>query len=393
VTLFSAALPIVLAMPWVVLPLATALRVRRSRSLDEYPSTVLVPGMSDSAPVVSLVIPARNEARNIERCVRSALLAEYPRLEIIAVDDHSTDATGDILRTLADEDARLRVVTPEPLPSGWFGKQWACAAGFAQSRGDVIGFMDADTCQAPDLVPRIVNAMAARDADLLTVGGRQELGSFWERLIQPQVFAIMAARYGSTEAVNGARHARSKIANGQCIFVRREAYVELGGHGAVREKVAEDLALAQLYFLRGKRTVLLLGTAQLTTRMYTSLRELIDGWGKNLYAGGRDAMPFRAAGRAIYPLLLISPALSGLIPPLLLLLAALGVCGHGVLLWSAIVTAANLAWWAAVYRWMKYSPAYALLHPVGAAALLYITVRSIVRGKRVQWRGREYILS
>ena len=368
------------------MPIVTLVRARHSRSLDEESAEVFA-----DAPLVSLVIPARNEARNIERCVRSALAASYPRLEVIAVDDHSTDDTGEILHRLAWGDARLRVVVPPPLPPGWFGKQWACNAGAEASAGEIIGFFDADTEQSPDLVARAVNTMRLRHADLLTVAGSQELGSFWERMVQPQVFAIMLARYGGTESVNESRRASEKIANGQCIFVRRQAYDDTGGHGAVRDKVAEDLAMAQLYFTAGRRSFLVLGMPQLSTRMYTSLRELVAGWGKNLYAGGRDAAPFGAFGRLIYPLLLVAPALGGLVPPILLALSIGGMLGHGVLVWSATVSGANLIWWLIVYMLLGLSPVYALLHPLGSAMLLYIALRAIVRGSRVQWKERDYI--
>ena len=364
------------------------LRARRSRSLDEDSALATA-----DAPLVSLVIPARNEARSIERCVRSALAAHYPRIEVIAVDDHSTDDTGRILRTLAAEDARLRVIVPPPLPAGWFGKQWACSAGAAASSGEIIGFFDADTWQAADLVPRVVNAMRSRSADLLTVAGTQELGSFWERLVQPQVFCIMLVRYGGTEIVNASRRASEKIANGQCIFVTRAEYDALGGHGAVRDTVAEDLALAQLYFTSGKRSYVVLGLQQLSTRMYTSLRELVEGWGKNLFAGGRESVPFGAFGRMIYPFLLVLPALSGLLPPVILALAVVGLLGSGWLLWSALVTGANLLWWIVVYAFLGLSPVYALLHPLGAAMLLYISLRSILRGRRVRWKERDYVVT
>ncbi|MES2178881.1 MAG: glycosyltransferase [Gemmatimonadota bacterium] len=383
-TTFVAAM---LALPFVALPIATILRARRSRSLaDESP----VP--RSDAPLVSLVIPARNEARSIGRCVRSALAADYPRLEVVAVDDHSTDSTGDILRSIAAGDSRLRLVVPPPLPPGWFGKQWACATGADACTGEIIGFLDADTTQAPDLVPRVVNAMLDANADMVTIGGRQELGSFWERLVQPQVFAVMLTRYGGTEIVNNSRRASDKIANGQCIFVSRLTYAELDGHVAVRDKAAEDLALAQLWFTRGKRVVLLLGLEQLSTRMYTSLREIIDGWGKNVYAAGRSTIPFGVAGRVVFPLVLLMPGLCGIVPPVLLILALAGWLGHGVLVWSAIVSASNLAFWLAVYLWLGESPLYALLSPLGSAMLVYIFGRSVARGRRVEWKGREYLV-
>jgi chlorobactene glucosyltransferase len=378
-------LPFLLAAPWAVVPVVTVLRARRSRSLDEESTDV-----GADAPVVSVVIPARNEAHNIRRCVESALASAYPSLEVIVVDDHSTDDTGAIARELAARDVRLRVVTPPDLPPDWFGKQWACATGAAAARGSVLGFFDADTWQAPDLVPRVVSAMRSRASDLLTVAGDQELGSFWERVLQPQVFAIMFARYGGTEVINESRRAEHKIANGQCMFFTREAYDAMGGHASVRHKVAEDLALAQHFFSAGRRVTMVLGLEQLRTRMYTSLRELVHGWGKNIYAGGRDSLPRGAFWRAIYPVLLVLPALSGLVPPVLLVLALFGVLGKGVLVWSAIVTAINLVWWTIVYAMIGVSPLYALLHPLGAAVLLYISLYALVRGERVRWKGREY---
>ena len=378
-------LPVLLAAPWILTPVVTLIRARHSRSLDEEPTEVAA-----ESPLVSLVIPARNEAHNIRRCVSSALSSTYPRLEVVVVDDHSTDDTGAIVAKLAAADQRLRVVTPPPLPPGWFGKQWACHTGARAAQGEVLGFMDADTWQAPDLVTRVVSAMRTRRADMLTVAGEQAMGSFWERLVQPQVFAILAARYGGTEWVNESSHAANKIANGQCMFFHRDAYLALEGHAAVRDKVAEDLALAQHWFSSGRRVAMVLGTAQLSTRMYTSLRELVEGWGKNIYAGGRDAMPFGALGRAIYPLLLLMPGLSGIVPPLLLALGLGGLVSSGVTLWAAIVTSVNLLWWLFIYGSLRMSPVYALLHPLGAGALLYITARAIVRGRQVRWKGRDY---
>jgi chlorobactene glucosyltransferase len=377
--------PLLLAAPWAIGPIVTLARARFSRSLDDESAEP-----PSDAPLVSLVIPARNEAHNIRRCAESALASRYPRLEVIVVDDHSTDATGAIAAELAASDSRLRVVTPAALPSGWFGKQWACTAGAAAAHGELLGFMDADTRQSPDLVTRVVNAMRARGSDLLTVAGTQELGSFWERMIQPQIFAIMLQRFGGTELVNRSRSVSQKIANGQCIWVRRDTYDALGGHAAVKHEVAEDLALAQRWFRAGRTVTLVLGLSQLSTRMYTSLRELIDGWGKNIYAGGRKAMPLGALGRAIFPLLLVAPGLFGVVPPIVLALGLLGVVGSTATTWAAIATIANTVWWLLVYGWLRLSPIYALLHPLGAAMVLYIALGAIVRGRRVRWKEREY---
>jgi chlorobactene glucosyltransferase len=282
------------------------------------------------------------------------------------------------------------VIVPPPLPEGWFGKSWACAAGAATTSGELLLFIDADTSLAPDLIVRLVNARATRDADLISIGGRQELGSFWERLIQPLVFMMLLVRYGSTERVSSSRHASDKIANGQCILIRRDVYASIGGHGAVRDKVAEDLMLAQTVFGAGKQVSLVLGLDQLSTRMYTSLRELVEGWGKNIYAAGADTLPIKGtAGRMLLPVLLVAPPVAMLIPPVLTVLALTGAVDIAVAP-PAAATLVLLAGWAFIYRLFGVSPLFGVLYPLAAAVLLYIDIRAIVRGRRVAWKGRSY---
>ena len=277
------------AAPWVVTPLFAAWRALGSRSLDQESGET-----PPAPPLVSVILPARDEASNIERCVRSVLAANWPRLEIVVVDDQSSDETNAIASTIAAADARVRVVSAPDLPPGWFGKPWACLTGAHAATGDVFCFIDADTAHAPDLITRTVNAMRSRAADMVTVAGTQEMKTFWETLLQPQMFTMLAMRYGSTEHVNGSRHPWDKIANGQFIAITRGAYDSIGGHAAVKDNVAEDLMLAQRLFLAGKRTALVLGSNQLSTRMYTSLGEIVRGWRKNVFAGGVDALPSHA---------------------------------------------------------------------------------------------------
>lgn len=377
------------SLPWVLLPLAILWRTRRSRSLTEHSSTPPA-----EAPLVSVIVPARNEAHNISRCVRSILGSEYPEFDLIVVDDLSDDDTAGAARAAATGDSRLSVIAAGPLPDGWFGKQWACSCGAMQARGEILCFTDADTTHGPELLARSVNAMRDLRADLLSVAGTQEMSSFWERVVQPFMFAMLAARYGGTEAVNESRRTADKIANGQFLMIRREAYLELGGHGAVREKVAEDLALAQLFFGRGKRTTLIAGLDQLSTRMYRSLAEVVEGWMKNVYAGALDAVPAwggEGASRLFVPILLVLPVLIVLAPPLTLALASFVHLSDAVVLWAAICTGAELMWWGVLYGlFLRISPAYALLFPLGAAVVLYIVVGAVLRGRVVVWKGRRY---
>jgi chlorobactene glucosyltransferase len=380
-------LPAILwSLPWIIPPLVTYLRLRNSRSLDEEPDTPPA-----DAPLVSIIVPARNEARNIARCVASILATTYPNIELLVVDDSSTDGTADIARQVIGSDARARVVENAPLPEGWFGKQWACATGANLARGTLLQFTDADTIHAPDLVTRSVNAIVRADADLFSVAGRQELGGFWEKIIQPQIFTVLSMRYGGTESVNQSTRVRDKIANGQCIFVKRGSYEAIGGHGSVRASVAEDLMLAQRFFSARKRVVLMLGIDQLSTRMYASLREIISGWRKNVFAGGLDSVPFGKMGQSLFPLALLLPPTLELLPPLALVMSIFVASGGTLLLWALISTAASIAWWLLVYRTARENPLYSLAYPLGALILLYIFFTAVIRGRRVTWKGRTYL--
>lgn len=374
------------ASPWIILPAVTMWRVRRSRELGDAPSDVAA-----DAPLVSVIVPARNERRNIESCVRSVLAGHYSPLELLVVDDRSTDGTADAATAVSRDDSRVRVVANPDLPDGWFGKPWACATGAASARGEIFCFTDADARHGPDLIARAVNAMDAGNLDMLSVAGRQELGGFWERVIQPQIFWMLGSRYGGTESVNRSPRVEDKIANGQCIFVRRAAYESIGGHGAVRHQVAEDVALAQRLFASGKRTELILGDQELTTRMYTSLGEIVAGWRKNLFVGGREAMPWGKLGQAIFPVVLLSFPLLTLLPLLVVIAAVTVGAAQWLVIAAGIALAAQVVTWAAVHAWMRGSILYAPLFPLGAAVVAAIIVQSMLRGQRVEWKGRSYL--
>ena len=341
------------------------------------------------APAVSVIVPARNEAPNIAACARSLLDSDYPAFEIIVVNDHSTDETASIARLMANDDARLKVLDNPPLPSDWFGKQWACQTGADTASGEILIFMDADARASQDLLTRAVNGMLRTKADFYSVLGRQEMLTFWEKLLQMQIFVVLMTRFGGTEIVNRARSASAKIANGQFLMVLRDVYDEYGGHGLVRGYVAEDLMLAQRYFELGKKTVLVEGWNQLSTRMYTSLHELIAGWRKNIFAGGRHSMPLGTRSEVLASLLLPLPFLMQLAPPLLLV-AALLLGLHTLLFWAIVTSCVTLVSWILYYRIGRVPIAYALLFPLGAAIALYIVVTAVLRGSRVEWKGREY---
>ena len=367
------------ALPWLA-PFAGLFRLAVNR-----------PNLSDTPPVeaglVSVIVPARNEAATIETVVRSVLRSTYPRLELIVVDDGSTDATASIVSQLAAEDSRLRLLAGAPLPPGWYGKPWACQQGADAARGEILLFTDADTRHEPELLARAVGALQRERADLVTVAPFQRCESFWERVVMPQIWLLLGVRYHPA-AVNRARAERDVIANGQFILVPRASYEALGEHTAVRHEVAEDLALAQRCFRAGRKLHFAFAERLMETRMYHGLGPLVEGWSKNVYLGGRRSFPNEPALQALVPAMLGLAIAFWLVPP-----AAL-VLGAGTRFWAAawLATAASALFWTLMSYGMRIPLWYGLFYPLGAAVALYIAARSTWRGRRkVEWRGRVYV--
>jgi chlorobactene glucosyltransferase len=227
-------------------------------------------------------------------------------------------------------------------------------------------------------------------ADLVTVAPHQRCESFWERLVMPQVWMLLGLRYHPV-TVNRARRARDVIANGQFILVARGTYQALGGHASVRAEVAEDLALAQRFWRAGKRLHFAFAERLMETRMYTSLAQIIEGWSKNIYLGGRRSFPEEPVARALVPVSLTLTMLFWLLPALLLPLAWLGALPLASLGWLQLAAGASFAFWCLISAGMGIPAWYGLLYPVGAGMTLYIILRSTARGRgRVEWKGRTY---
>jgi chlorobactene glucosyltransferase len=379
---------LLLALPWLAPPLAALPLARRSPNLGNY--TPAEDGL------ISLIIPARNEAGAISTVVRSILASTYPSFEVIVVDDRSTDGTAEIVRGLIDEEMRtrhdaaprLRLVAGSELPEGWYGKPWACEQGYRAARGGILVFTDADTRHHPALLGHVVGALKAEEPGLLTLAPHQVTVTAWERLVMPQFMVMLGLRFHA-ERINRARQARDVLANGQFILFRRSTYEAIGTHAAVRGQVAEDLALAQQAFTSGHRVWVAFAEDLMATRMYDGLRSLIEGWSKNIYLGGRRSFPDQPALRAMVPLLLGLPLLFWLAPPIVVALAPF--LAPALLVPALAATAVSVAFWIAVARRMKIPVVYGPGYPLGALVALFIVARSTWRGRRrVEWKGRTY---
>jgi chlorobactene glucosyltransferase len=375
-------------VPWLLLlgalPFVMWLRGPRVR--------VCGPPRAEEAPLVSIIVPARNEAQNISTCVASLLNSVYPRREIIVVDDDSVDGTSDILRILEEHSkGGLRIVTGAQLPAGWLGKPWACWQGYQLARGELLLFTDADTRHDDALLGHAVGALRNREADMVSVLPRQLLVTFWERLIMPHIFALIMLRYPDLKRVNRTRDPRRVIANGQFLLIRREAYEAIGGHEALRTEVVEDQAIAQRVVASGRRLFVAHAEELMETRMYRSLGGIIEGWSKNLATAMRRAAP-AWLGAATPWLAAVFMTLMWVVPPVLLVASFFVSIVPRVEAWSLLVTALSLVFWLTLLIRMRVPPLFVLGYPLGALSVVALTIRSGLRGPRIQWKGRAYQL-
>ena len=349
------------------------------------------PPMADAAPLVSIILPARDEAANIERCVTSLLAQRWPRFEVIAVDDGSTDGTGEILARLAAADARLTVVRGAPLPDGWLGKNHACAQGAARARGALLLFTDADAVHLPECLPLAVAAHARLGADLLTAIPHLECVGVAEKLCQPAILGgtLTIERLG---AINAGR-ARIAFAIGHYLLFRRSAYEAIGGHAGARASVVDDLALARATVRAGLALRVVLAPDALRVRMYRRFAELWWGYAKNMAAA--PALFLGLEGTRLRRAAAVATTFATSVWILALGFAPLVALAHGgvAAAFGGVALAAALAQRGLQNRDVfRISPAWALTFPLGNAVSAAINAHSgwrKVTGAGVAWKGRR----
>ena len=344
-------------------------------------------------PLVSVIVPARNEEKNIRRCVEAILAQDYPNFQALVLDDRSTDATSAILAELSARDSRLVVVHGRELPAGWAGKPHALHQAAASATGEWLLFLDADTYIHPNALSAALASAQKTRADLYTVMTEQILGSFWEKTVMPLVFTALSVGF-SPRKVNEPK-SRDAIANGQFIFIRRAAYDAIGGHEAVKDQIVEDKAISEKVKWSGQRLIVADGRGIAQTRMYTDLPSMWEGWTKNIYLGLSDHPGLLLLG-AFGALLALMAAL---VLPAWPIFGILWYANGGGWMSLAIILEALLVWIYIILARMKInhlmgiSRWYAFTTPLGAgvfAAMMLTSAWKVLSGQGVTWKGRNY---
>ncbi|MGV3724121.1 MAG: glycosyltransferase [Actinomycetota bacterium] len=341
----------------------------------------VAPLPDEECPRISVIVPACNEEATVETPMRSLLALDYPGLEIIAVEDRSTDATGRILDRLATENARLRVLHLDRLPEGWLGKNHALHEGAAQANGDWLLFTDADVVYTPDALRRALRLATEGDWDHLVVYPRMESHGFWERVFISFFMVIFNVRFRAWDAANP--KSRAYVGVGGFNLVRKSVYAALGGHERLRMDVADDLHLGKLIKRSGYRQRLAEAGDRISVRWAIGLRGVIHVLTKNAFAGhgySWGMVLHTTLGLGMVTLWPYFGLLTG--PPL-----SRTLCG------VALIAMVLLQWFFA--RRGGVSAWNALGWPLAGGLFLFITYRSGLlahRQRGVYWRGTFYRL-
>ena len=339
---------------------------------------------------VSVLIPARDEVANIERCVRAADAARGPITEIVVYDDDSTDGTGEVLAALQAELPRLRVIHGDGLPAGWVGKPYALHRLSVAARSEVLLNIDADVTLRAEGLLRMLSLLGSPDqvpggldAALVTAVPRQRTGSLVERSMIPLLHLSYVA-WLPMPLIHRTRDPRVLAANGQLLLVRRSALDAVGGWAGVRAALVDDMALCREMKRSGRRVVFADGDQMADCRMYTDATSLWRGFSKNFYEGIGGHPLGLIMVMALHLLIFVAPyvalpiaALRGDTP--LMAAAAIGVAANVML---RLIMAARHG----------HSLFSVLVHPLAVLAMMGVLLDSYRCSRRgdIRWRGRSY---
>lgn len=346
-------------------------------------------------PVISVCVPARNEEQNIERLMLSICDQSYPKLELLVLDDFSTDATPGLIEEIRTRYPQIvHSVEPAPKPEDWLGKPWACQQLGDQTRGDILLFLDADTVLYPGMIQHVANAFSNDNLDMLTVWPEQELKSFWEKTVVPLIYYALVTLLPATYVYRSPRwipsFLRKKIAPmfaaacGQCIGFTKDTYSTIGGHRSVKNKVVEDVALAKR--VKSKRLTLRMftGINCIRCRMYRSEKEIFNGLRKNFFPGFDRSLPVFLLMAILHLIVFVLPFF--VFPTSIYLqspaLFFVSVASLSLILLHRFILAV----------WFRWNPLFGFLHPLGVLWFERLGMHSVAdhfTGRKVRWKGRD----
>ncbi len=339
-------------------------------------------------PLISVIVPAHNEQSTIRQCLKSVLTQDYPRFELILVDDRSEDRTASIAKSLPGKQENFRIISVGSLPPGWTGKCHALDVGVRYASGEWLAFLDADSRLHKAALRSCYYEAVRRGANMVTLSPKFILKSFWEKALQPAFAAMSCILYPLGRVNDPASPVAS--ANGMFYMINRAAYDKIGGHRDVRDLAVEDIGIGKRIKAAGLGLLFANGKHVLQTRMYTTFREIVRGWTRILSASMNYEMPtvLRYLGAHIlmsFPVMAASlyfyiSAAQEIWPTVWFLLPSICVIEMCVV----------SAWFCAQ---MGVPKKYSVLLTLGNLMLIWVflvIVKKILWKDALQWRGTTY---
>lgn len=363
----------------------------RDRDLATEDRSLDAPGHASAAeplPRLSMLVAGKDEEANIGRCVEGLLRQDYPNLQVIAINDRSTDRTGEIIDGIARRDPRLTALHVKELREGWFGKNNAMRLGVEHADGELLCFTDADcTFDSPRLLSAAVRLMHRDRIDFLSVLPLLEANSFWERVVQPVAGGIMVVWF-PPQRVNNPRSAVA-YANGAFMLMPRRTYDALGGHEPVKATLNEDMHLARLTKKAGLKLRVIRSGGMYRVRMYTGFRQIWRGWSR-IFFGCFGTFPKLLGSVLMLTIFSLSPWLSVLSAGAAWF-SGVGEAGPIAAIAALAVTAQQSVLWR-FYSLSGVPSPWALTYPLGAIICLGMTLSAMTRlgGSSTTWRGTTY---
>jgi chlorobactene glucosyltransferase len=348
-------------------------------------------GKSDSSedfPLISVIVPAHNEQATIEECLRSVLGQDYPRYELILVDDRSKDLTASIASDLAWGRSNFKLITVRKLVRGWTGKCHALDAGVRHASGEWLAFLDADSCLDRTALRQCYQAALKNKVSMVTLSPKFILKTFWEKALQP-AFAVASSILFPLPKVNDPASPVAS-ANGMFFLISRYAYDKIGGHHDVKGLAVEDIGIGKRVKASGLGLLFANGRHLLRTRMYTGFRATLDGWTRILSA----SMNYKVATvvrhlaihilmspfAAVFALYMFVPAAQRLFPTTWFVLPLI----------FAVELLVVPPWFCSQ---LGISKKYCVLMCLGNLFLIWtfaVMIKKILMKDALQWRGTTY---
>lgn len=341
-------------------------------------------------PSLAVVIPARNEERDIGRAVRALVGQDYPSLEVVVVNDQSTDSTREILAAIAAESPRLRVVDGEPPPPGWLGKPWALQQGALAAHAELILFCDADVDYEPGSLRAVVSDFVGRDLEGIALLPKMEMHGFWEHVLIVQL-PFAAFSFLPLFLSNSNQSPVLGVGGGPGNLLYRATWMRIGTHERLRSAVVDDVALMQLIRHENGKTGVVVASDLVSVRMYRGLREIVAGFSKNAFHAMGGTVPRALGAIAVMALVNVLPYVLAVAGVASVIRGATPEVAH----WLGLAALmAVLAVRVILFRDLGYRLDNALFgHPLMTAVWLGVMSRSLWRvgiRRTLVWRGRGY---